>query len=208
MRRLLTITLTPALAVVLAAAALGGCGRDSNTANDEQTAVVGTPTTELDDTRRSDDALDHRTPSAGPATSAGPTTSSTPAPSATTPTPPSSTTTNQPADQPATPPTDRPATPPTTVAPQPDGPRFVCPEGGIDAVAALQRAVDQGHQPWRMSPEDVAAACTFGAVDTVEPAGADRYRVTDDATGESALVEVAQPLGAGTIWVVTSVTPG
>jgi len=199
MRRLLTITLIPAVAVVVAAAALAGCGGDGNTADDGQTAVA--PTTAEDGSRRSDDARDHRTSSAQPAWSATPVTTGTTA------TPPSTTTTNQPAGQPATTPTDRPANPPTMVAPQPDGPRFVCPEGGMDEVAALQRAVDQGHQPWRISPEDVAAACSFGAVDTIELVGTDRYRVTDDATGGSVLVDLAQPLGPGTIWVATSVTP-
>ena len=193
MRYFLTITLTPALTVALAAAALAGCGGDGPTADDGPTAALGTPTTAADHTRESGDALDHRTSPAQPASSA------TPSPAATTPTPTT--------DQPATPTATSPASPTMTLAPQPDGPRFVCPEGGIDVVAALQREVDQGHQPWRNSPEDVAGACSFGAVDTVEPVGTDRYRVTDDATGESAIVQLAQPLGPGTIWVATSVTP-
>lgn len=79
----------------------------------------------------------------------------------------------------------------------------------MDEVTALQQSFEQGHQPWRASPEIVAAACTFGSVGTsVEPAGPNRYRVTHDATGESSLVEVAQPLGPGTIWVAVTVTSG
>ena len=85
--------------------------------------------------------------------------------------------------------------------------RFVCPEGGIDEVIALQDAVDQGHQPWRLFAQDVAAACTFGISETsIEPTGVNRYRVTHLSTGESAIVELAQPLGPNGIWVVTSVT--
>jgi hypothetical protein len=85
--------------------------------------------------------------------------------------------------------------------------QFVCPEGGMDAVIELQHAVDEGHQPWRLSPEAVVTACTFGGAGTlVGPAGTNRYQVTNPATGETALVDVAQPLGPGTIWVVTSIT--
>ena len=91
----------------------------------------------------------------------------------------------------------------------PDDVRFVCPEGGIDEISALQDSVDQGHQPWRLSAPDVAAACTLGIPGTsVEPAGVNRYQVTDAATGESVIVTLAQPLGPDGIWVVTSVTAG
>ncbi|HET6684982.1 MAG TPA: hypothetical protein VFH02_00505 [Jiangellaceae bacterium] len=90
---------------------------------------------------------------------------------------------------------------------QPDEPRFVCPEGGLDEVIALQASVDQGHQPWRLSAPDVAAACTLGISGTsVEPAGVNRYHVTHAASGESVIVDLAQPLGPDGIWVVTSVT--
>lgn len=96
-------------------------------------------------------------------------------------------------------------------APEPDpGPQFVCPEGGMAEVVALQQAVDDGHQPWRLSAPDVAAACTFGvggASVEAEPPGPNTYRVTSDNGGGTMLVEVAQPLGPGTIWVVTRATP-
>ena len=89
----------------------------------------------------------------------------------------------------------------------PDERRFVCPEGGIDDVVAVQDAFDQGHQPWRGSAPDVAAACTFGMPDTsVEPMGENRFRVTQLSSGDRVVVEVAQPLGPDGIWVVTSVT--
>jgi len=92
----------------------------------------------------------------------------------------------------------------TTQAPQADtydDVHFVCPEGGMGDVIALQQAVDEGHQPWRLSAPDVAAACTFGTPDAqVDPAGQPR-------TGQRIIVDLAQPLGPGTIWVVTSVTP-
>jgi hypothetical protein len=112
------------------------------------------------------------------------------------------------AGPPASTSTAAPAQPtPANKTKRPDELHFVCPEGGIDEVVALQHAVDQGHQPWRLSAQDVAAACTFGIPDTtVEPAGMNRYRVAHTRTGESAIVEVAQPLGPNGIWVVTRVT--
>jgi hypothetical protein len=99
----------------------------------------------------------------------------------------------------------------TTQAPQADtynDVHFVCPEGGMDDVIALQQAVNEGHQPRRLSAPDVAAACTFGAPDAqVEPAGTNRFQVSQPSTGRRVIVDLAQPLGPGTIWVVTSVTP-
>jgi hypothetical protein len=99
----------------------------------------------------------------------------------------------------------------TTPAPQADtydDVHFVCPKGGMDEVVALQQAIDEGHQPWRLSAPDVAAACTFGAPDAqVEPAGTNRFQVSQPSTGQRVIVDLAQPLGPGTIWVVTSVTP-
>jgi hypothetical protein len=51
----------------------------------------------------------------------------------------------------------------------------------------------------------VAAACSFGTPGTsVEPVGENRYPVTQTSSGDSAVVEVTQPLGPGTIGVVTS----
>jgi hypothetical protein len=99
----------------------------------------------------------------------------------------------------------------TTKVPQADtydDVHFVCPEGGIGDVVALQQAVNEGHQPWRLSAPDVAAACTFGAPDAqVEPAGTDRFQVSQPSTGQRVIADLAQPLGPDTIWVVTSVTP-
>jgi hypothetical protein len=99
----------------------------------------------------------------------------------------------------------------TTQAPQADAyddVHFVCPEGGMGDVVAVQQEVEEGRQPWRLSAPDVAAACTFGVADgKVEPAGADRFQVSQPSTGQRVIVDVAQPLGPGTVWVVTSVTP-
>ena len=99
----------------------------------------------------------------------------------------------------------------TAQAPQADtydDAHFACPEGELDDVIALQQAVDEGHQPWRLSAPDVAVACTFGAPDAqVEPFGTNRFQVSQPSTGQRVIVDLAQPLGPGTIWVVTSVTP-
>lgn len=102
-------------------------------------------------------------------------------------------------------------TPSTTTAPTAalapaDDPHFVCPDGGMDAVVALQQAWEDGHQPWLGSAPEVAAACTFGVPESVvEPLGPNRYQVTA-TTGESAIVELAQPLGPGTVWVAVEIT--
>jgi hypothetical protein len=97
----------------------------------------------------------------------------------------------------------------TALAPV-DDPHFVCPDGGMDAVVALQQAWEDGHQPWLGSAPDVAAACTFGVPESlVEPSGPpNRYRVTHTTAtnGESAIVELAQPLGPGTVWAAVEIT--
>jgi hypothetical protein len=90
-----------------------------------------------------------------------------------------------------------------------DDRHFVCPDGGIDAVRELEQAWEDGHQPWLGSAPDVAAACTFGGAESsVEPVGSDRYRVTHTtaADGESAIVQLAQPLGPDTVWAAVEIT--
>jgi hypothetical protein len=127
---------------------------------------------------------------------------------------PSRTQTTTPSTTPAGPTDTAPAEPsdaPTADDPpdsKPAGLQFVCPDGGMDAAVALQRAADEGHQPWWLSAPNVAAACTFGIPETaVEPAGTNRYRVSHTSSGQSAIVDLTQPLGPNGIWVVTSVTP-
>jgi hypothetical protein len=180
MRKLLTLTLGPALPVLLATAVLTACGGSDS---DSDSASAGSSD------RSTTTAADSTT------TTAPATTDAAEAP------PPPSTTAPAPEPAPST---------ATTVpaAPASSGRRYVCPEGGIDAVRRLQQSIAGGHQPWRLSAPDVAAACTYGvSAATVEPAGANRFRVTETATGERVLVTVAQPLGPGTIWAVTQVTP-
>ncbi|MGH8880474.1 MAG: hypothetical protein ACRD0P_24495, partial [Stackebrandtia sp.] len=94
------------------------------------------------------------------------------------------TSTAPPADASQAEPADAP--PPTAdQTSQPAGLRFVCPDGGMDEAVALQRTVDEGHQPWWLSAPDVAAACTFGLPGTaVEPAGTNRYQVSHASSGE------------------------
>ncbi len=114
----------------------------------------------------------------------------------------------RPAPTSTTPPTTTAPTAATTPAPA-DDPHFVCPDGGMDAVVALQQAWEDGHQPWLGSAPDVAAACTFGVPESlVEPSGPNRYQVTHTTatTSESAIVELAQPLGPGTVWVAVGIT--
>lgn len=187
MRKLSTLTLAPTLSALLAAVILAGCG------------AGGSPTT----ARSAGDGERTTTSAAGPDSEATDRSGTAAAPATTEPEPATAppTTAAPVAGEPSTATTSPPA-------PPADGRRYLCPEGGIDAVRALQRAVDQGHQPWRLSAEDVAAACTYGVpAATVEPAGQNRYRVTETASGDQLLVTVAQPLGPGTVWAVTLTTP-
>jgi hypothetical protein len=84
-----------------------------------------------------------------------------------------------------------------------------CSDGG--SAAELQRSFDKGHQPWRADPLSVAGAgagCYFGgAASSIEPAGPGRYLATDAVTGEQAVVELTQPLGSGTVWLIAAVVP-
>jgi hypothetical protein len=177
MRKLLMTM--PLTAAVLAAC--GGGGGDDRTAGDRRSADRSTTT---------ETAEPDGTTSEQPSTTAGPSTTTTVAPEPAAP----STTTPVPAE------------PATAPRPRPDGQRFVCPEGGIAEVRRLQRSVDQGHQAWRLLAEPVATACSYpdGVIDAD---GTDRYRVTDPVTLDAVRVELAQPLGPGTIWVVTRITP-
>jgi hypothetical protein len=182
MRRLFIITL------LLAAAALAACGSGTPGGGGPGGAASERSTTSAAGDGQRSTTVTTDAPSR-PAPEAPSTTATTAAPTTTAPAPSNPTTT-------------------ATTAPATSGARYLCPEGDIDAVTALQEAVDQGHQPWRVSPEDVAAACTFGVPDSsVEPAGTNRYQVTNTTTGEQVLVTVAQPLGPGTVWAVTNVTP-
>jgi hypothetical protein len=192
MRKILSLTLVPALPALLAAAVLTGCGGGGDPGAESRTA---------------DRAAGERTTTT--AAPAAPDSEAVDVPASSTAAAPADAS-SETATEPTTtaPPTT--AAPTTTAPPAPpaDGRRYTCPEGGIDAVRALQQAVDQGHQPWRLSAEDVAAACTFGVgASTVEPAGPNRYEVTETSTGDRLLVTVAQPLGPNTIWAVTSTTP-
>jgi hypothetical protein len=99
-----------------------------------------------------------------------------------------------------------PAAEDTTIPP--DDAYAGCSELGTDAVA-LQHAFEEGHQPWRGSPESVAeagAGCALDTPGTLEAVGGNRYRASDAATGEQVIVEVSQPLGPETVWLIASVT--
>jgi hypothetical protein len=99
-----------------------------------------------------------------------------------------------------------PAAEDTTISP--DDAYAGCSELGTDAVA-LQHAFEEGHQPWRGSESvaEAGAACAFDtAPGSLEAVGENRYRATNTATGEQVIVEVAQPLGPGTVWLIASVT--
>lgn len=173
MRRFLTVSLAPALPVLVAIAVVGACGGDPTA--DRQTSA-DTPSTEAPS--RATQAKR----SQGEVTTTSPPT----------------TTANVPAEPAA-----------TDATSLPDEPGYACSDGGMDEAIALQQGFEEGHQPWRASPEMVAeagAACVLGSPErTIEPAGNNRYLATDLVTGEQVIVEIAQPFGPGTIWLVTGV---
>lgn len=77
-------------------------------------------------------------------------------------------------------------------------------------VAALQSAVDAGHQPWRVDPGQVARAFVetrFGWTgSSVAMADPHTVEITDPAAGTTLVLQLRQParLGAGGIWIVVS----
>jgi len=167
------------------AAGLTGCGAPSANSPTAETNTV--TTTSASSASTSTSSAPTASASRAPATATSPTATST---TAETPRPPS------------------PGPAPEPSAPRAPRQRFVCPRGGIAEAITLQRAVDEGHQPWRTSPRDVAAACTFpdGAVKVL---GVNTYQVTRASTGQTVIVTEVQPVrrGPAGIWVVTKVTP-
>jgi len=171
------------LVTVLALTAMAACGGDPGTVGTTSAATLDRPP---------------RTQPAEPSSTTTSTTSTTSTP------PPAPTTTTAP------------VTPATTAEPAPvPAPertaRPDCSEGGGDVAAELQRSFDQGHQPWRADPLAVAgagAACHFGTTaSSIEAAGPHRYLATDAGSGDQAVVELTQPLGTGTVWLIAAVTP-
>jgi hypothetical protein len=98
--------------------------------------------------------------------------------------------------------------PPTTTAPA--RPRDAAPAPCTESdPEALQRAVEEGHQPWRVDPVAVVNSCVAGEYGWVNPIieqlAPNTYRATDPLSGQSATVTVARPFHDATIWVVESV---
>jgi hypothetical protein len=104
---------------------------------------------------------------------------------------------------PATTPSLRP--PSTTI-----GAEFAGEGMSQDAALALQRAVDEGHQPWRTDPEMVAQSFVSnrfgwsGDGVTTDRTAENRVIVTYRPTGAKVGLVVAQPArhGTGGIWAV------
>ena len=75
----------------------------------------------------------------------------------------------------------------------------------------VQRAVDAGHQPWRLRAIQVAATYVAAGLGwanaTVQEVNARTFRATAPGIRASATVDLAQPVGLGTgaIWVVSGV---
>ena len=77
----------------------------------------------------------------------------------------------------------------------------------------LQKAVDQGHQPWRTDPAMVAQTFVLSRfgwrnVDT-RLTGPHTVAVTNRGTGEIVVLQLRQPVrqGQGGIWIVTGGHP-
>jgi hypothetical protein len=104
-----------------------------------------------------------------------------------------------------------PASTPTSAAPAPGtavAPPW--PEGGDDAVDALQERVDGGSQPWLLDPSEVAlsyATAAYGWTDAeAVPRDGGGAVVVTGPGGATATLTLAQPgrTGPTGIWVVTA----
>ena len=77
----------------------------------------------------------------------------------------------------------------------------------------LQRAVDNGTEPWLLDPAQVAISyvtAAYGWLDADARPSADGRTVDVDDSGKRVILTMTQPgrPGQGGIWVVTSVRPG
>jgi hypothetical protein len=77
-----------------------------------------------------------------------------------------------------------------------------------------QTAVENGHQPWLVSPAQVvrAWAATFSSQPTIRRTGPDTFQVTDPTAPvrpRMAIVSGARPVttGQARLWVITSIVP-
>jgi hypothetical protein len=103
-----------------------------------------------------------------------------------------------------------PATTPTP-KPDPDAETVVgrWPVRTLGQARALQARVDAGHQPWLLSPEQVALAFARDEMQFLDPVarriGPATYDVGQRNSEWAATLHLAQPVrhGAGGIWVVT-----
>jgi hypothetical protein len=113
---------------------------------------------------------------------------------------------------PATTPT-RHTTPPTSPAPKPDPQETIVglwPVKTLTQARELQDSVDAGHQPWRLSAEEVSRVYAETELDLfgpfVEQVGPAAYQVRSHNGEWEATLYLAQPIRhTNGIWVVTRV---
>jgi hypothetical protein len=75
----------------------------------------------------------------------------------------------------------------------------------------VQAAVENGHQPWLLSPALVVGAWahTFSSQPAIRQTGPDTFQVTDPVMARTAIVSGARPVttGQAKLWVITSILP-
>jgi hypothetical protein len=110
-----------------------------------------------------------------------------------------------------TPPPSRPpaTTPKPKPAPDPETIVGLWPARTLGYARMLQDGADAGHQPWLLSPEQVATSYGAAELDLYKPVarrvGPNAYEVGATGSEWAAKLYLAQPVrqGAGGIWVIT-----
>jgi hypothetical protein len=108
-----------------------------------------------------------------------------------------------------------PSRPPARTAPKPKhapGPETIVglwPVRTLEQARVIQDGADAGHQPWLLSPEQVATSYGAAELDLYKPVarrvGPNAYEVGATGSEWAAKLYLAQPVrqGAGGIWVIT-----
>ena len=100
-------------------------------------------------------------------------------------------------------------TPKPKPAPAPDTIVGLWPARTLEQARMLQDGADAGHQPWLLSPEQVATSYGAAELDLYKPVarrvGPNAYEVGATGSEWAAKLYLAQPVrqGAGGIWVIT-----
>jgi hypothetical protein len=107
------------------------------------------------------------------------------------------------------PPSRPPATTPPKPAPDPEAIVGLWPVRTLEQARILQAGADAGHQPWLLSPAQVAISYGAAELGLYQPVarqvGPNAYEVGATGSEWAAKLYLAQPVrqGAGGVWVIT-----